>query len=142
MSHRLSALRQQLAQAQQLFPGLLEACFERTPLLPGSLYALRRKCGKKACRCTRGQLHESTVLSYRGQGRAQNIIPASEHLDALRAMTQHYRQCRQARVQLRRWFANLLQLLDALQTERVQLGNAQFHKLRAAPARKSSPSRS
>jgi hypothetical protein len=142
MSHPLSSLRQQLDQAQQLLPGLLEAGFERTPLLPGSLYTLRRKCGKKTCRCTRGQLHESTVLSYRGQGRSQNIIPAAEHLDTLRPMTQHYRQCRQARVQLRRWFANLLQLLDTLQTERIQLGNAQFDKLRAASARTAPPSRS
>jgi hypothetical protein len=55
-------------------------------------------------------------------------------------MTQHYRQCRQARVQLRRWFANLLQLLDALHIERIQLGNAQFNKLRAASARTSPPS--
>lgn len=45
-------------------------------------------------------------------------------------MTQHYRRCRQTRVQLRRWFAQVLQLIDALQAERVQLGNAQFRKLR------------
>jgi len=142
MSQRLSSLRRQLDHAQQLLPGLLEVCFERTPLLPGSLYTLRRKCGKPSCHCTRGALHESTILSYRGQGRSQNIAPASEHLDALRTMTGHYRQCRQARVQLRRWFAQLLQLVDALQAERVQLGNAQFRQLRAASAPKSPPSRS
>ena len=130
MSQPLSPLRQQLAQARQFFPSLLEACFERTPLLPGSVYNLRRKCGKPSCHCTRGQLHESTVLSYRGQGRSQNLATAPEHLDVLRTMTQHYRRCRQARVQLRRWFAQLLQLVDALQAERVQLGNAQFRKLR------------
>src|SRR5437763_490048 len=120
MTQRLSSLRQQLAQAQHLLPGLLEVCFERTPLLPGTLYALRRKCGKTACRCTRGQLHQSTVLSYRGEGRSQNISPAAEQVDSLRTMTQHYRQCRQTRVQLRRWFAHLLQLVDALQDARVQ----------------------
>jgi hypothetical protein len=130
MSQPLSSLRQQLAQARQLLPSLLEACFERTPLLPGSVYTLRRKCGKPSCHCTRGQLHESTILSYRGQGRSQNLATAPEHLDALRTMTQHYRRCRQTRVQLRRWFAQVLQLIDALQAERVQLGNAQFRKLR------------
>ncbi len=140
MTQRLSSLRQQLARAQQLLPGLLEVCFERTPLLPGFLYTLRRKCGKPSCHCTRGHLHESTILSYRGQGRSQNISPASEHLDALRTMTGHYRQCRQARVQLRRWFAQLLGLVDALQAERVGLGNAQFRQLRAASARTSPPS--
>jgi hypothetical protein len=137
MNQRLSSLRRQLDQAQQLLPGLLEACFERTPLLPGSVYTLRRKCGKPACHCTCGHLHESTILSYRGEGRSQNISPAAEQVDSLRAMTQHYRQCRQARVQLRRWFAQLLQLVDALQAARVQLGNAQFKKQRAAKARPS-----
>lgn len=137
MNQRLSSLRLQLDQAQQLLPGLLQACFERTPLLPGSVYSLRRKCGKPTCRCSRGELHESTVLSYRGEGRSQNLIPAAEHLDSLCRMTQDYRQCRQARVQLRRWFAQLLQLVDALQAARVQLGNAQFRKQRAAKARRS-----
>jgi hypothetical protein len=140
MTQRLSSLRQQLAQAQQLLPGLLEACFERTPLLPGTLYTLRRKCGKPACRCTRGQLHQSTVLSYRPDGRSQNISPAAEHVDSLRAMTQHYRQCRQTRVQLRRWFTQLLQLVDALQDARVQLGNAEFRKQHPASPRSSSSS--
>src|SRR5882724_44769 len=141
MTQRMSSLRRQLDQAQQLLPGLLEACFERTPLLPGTLYTLRRKCGKSACHCTRGHLHESTVLSYRGEGRSQNISPAAEQVDSLRVMTQHYRQCRQARVQLRRWFAQLLQLVDALQAARVQLGNAQFRKQRPASARPAPPSR-
>src|SRR5882724_10665793 len=137
MNQRLSSLRQQLTQVQQLLPGLLEVCFERTPLLPGTLYTLRRKCGKPSCRCTRGHLHESTVLSYRGQGRSQNISPAAEHLDALRTMTQHYRQCRQTRVQLRRWFAQILQLVDALQAARVQRGDSQFRKLCPAKVRQS-----
>jgi hypothetical protein len=57
-------------------------------------------------------------------------------------MTQHYRQCRQARVHLRRWFAQLLQLVDTLQDARVQLGNAQFRKQRPVKANPSSPSRS
>ena len=140
MTQRLSSLRQQLAQVQQLLPGLLEVCFERTPLLPGTLYTLRRKCGKPACRCTRGQLHHSTVLSYRGEGRSQNISPAAEHVDSLRAMTQHYRQCRQTRVQLRRWYAQLLGLVDALHDARVQLGNAQFRKQRPGSARPAPPS--
>jgi hypothetical protein len=140
MNQHLSSLRQQLAQAQQLLPGLLEVCFERTPLLPGSVYTLRRKCGKPSCRCARGHLHPSTVLSYRGEGRSQNISPAAEHVDSLRIMTEHYRQCRQARVQLRRWFVQLLQLVDALQDARVQLGNAQFRQQLPPKASSSSPS--
>lgn len=142
MNHRLSSLRSQLHHAQQLLPGLLEACFTREPLLPGSLYTLRRKCGKPSCRCSRGELHESTVLSYRGQGKPRNLAPAPEHLPALRDLTDHYRRCRQARAQLVRWQRQLLNIVDALQAARVQLGEAEFHKCCAPPARSSRSSRS
>ena len=142
MNHRLSSLRSQLHHAQQLLPGLLEACFTREPLLPGSLYTLRRKCGKPSCRCSRGELHESTVLSYRGQGKPRNLAPAPEHLPALRDMTDHYRRCRQARAQLVRWQRQLLNIVDALQAARVQLGEAEFHKCCAPAARSSRSSRS
>lgn len=142
MNHRLSSLRSQLRQAQQLLPSLLEACFAREPLLPGSLYTLRRKCGKPSCRCSRGQLHESTVLSYRGQGKPRNLAPAPEHLPALRAMTDDYRTCRQARARLVRWQRQLLVIVDALQATRVQLGEAEFQKRCAPHPRPSRSSRS
>ena len=142
MNHRLSSLRSQLLQAQQLLPGLLEACFAREPLLPGSLYTLRRKCGKPSCRCSRGELHESTVLSYRGQGKPRNLTTAPEHLPALRAMTDHYRTCRQARARLVRWQRQVLDLVDALQAARVQLGEAEFQQRGAPQPRPSRSSRS
>ena len=142
MNQRLSSLRSQLRQALELLPDLLEPCLGREPLLPGSLYTLRRKCGKPSCRCNRGELHESTVLSYRGQGRPRNISPAPECLEALRNLTDPYRRCRQARAQLVRWQRQLLQLVDELEAVRVQLGEAPFHKLCPAPVRKTRSPRS
>jgi hypothetical protein len=140
MSQQLSALRSQLLQAQQRLPQLLEECLGREPLLPGSLYSLRRKCGKPNCRCSRGDLHESTVLSYRGQGRPRNISPRPEQLGSLRTMTYDYRRCRQARAHLVRWQRQLLKLVDALQAARVQEGEAEFRKMRVPPPVKRSHS--
>lgn len=128
MTQRLSSLRSQLSQAQQQLSGLLEDCFGRELLLPGSLYTLRRKCGKPNCRCTRGELHESTVLSYRGQGRPQNISPPPEQIDRLRQWTDDYRRVRQARAQLVRWQRELLKLVDALEAARVQQAEVEFQK--------------
>jgi hypothetical protein len=138
MNHQLSSLRSQLRQVQQLLPSLLEACLAREPILPGSLYLLRRKCGKPSCHCARGELHESTVLAYRGQGRPRNISPAPEQLETLKNLTDHYRRCRTARAQLVRWQRRLLELVDDLLDARVRLGQAQFQKLQppaAAPHR-------
>jgi len=133
MNQQLSSLRSQLLKVQQQLPQLLEDCLGREPLLPGSIYTLRRKCGKPNCRCTRGQLHESTVLSYRGQGRPRNVSFLPQQLEALRTMTQHYRRCRQARAKLVCWQQQLLTLVDALEAARVQQGEAEFRKLREAP---------
>jgi hypothetical protein len=134
MNQTLSSLRSQLVKAQSQLPQLLEACLGREPLLPGSLYTLKRKCGKPNCRCSRDELHQSTVLSYRGQGRPQNISPPTEQIESLRAMTQHYRRCREARAKLVRWQRQLLTVVDALQAARVQLGEAEFRKLRQSSA--------
>jgi hypothetical protein len=128
MSQAISSLRSELLKAQQQLPQLLEACLAREPLLPGSFHTLRRKCGKPNCRCNRGELHESTVLSYRGQGRPRNISPLPEQFDSLRAMTHDYRRCRQARAKLVRWQRQLLKLVDALEAVRVQQGEAVFRK--------------
>lgn len=138
MTQRLSSLRSQLMLAQQQLADLLEDWCAREPLLPGSLYTLRRKCGKPNCRCTRGELHESTVLSYRGQGRPRNISPSPEQIDTLRTMTDDYRRVRQARAKLVRWQRQLLKFVDALETARVQLGEAKFQKGRSAAKPRSS----
>jgi hypothetical protein len=140
MNQQLSSLRSQLLALQHQLPQLLEACLARAPLLPGSLYTLRRKCGKPNCHCSRGELHESTVLSYRGQGRPRNISPPPGQLDSLRAMTHDYRRCRQARAQLVRWQRQLLKLVDALEAARIQQGETEFRKLRVSPAVKKSRS--
>ena len=140
MNQQLSSLRSQLLKLQEQLPHLLEDCLARGPLLPGSLYNLRRKCGKPNCRCSRGELHESTVLSYRGQGRPRNISPPAEQLESLRSMTHAYRRCRQARAKLVRWQRQLLTLVDALEAARVEQGEAEFRKLGISPSVKKSRS--
>jgi hypothetical protein len=140
VNQQLSSLRSQLLKLQEQLPHLLEDCLGREPLLPGSLYTLRRKCGKPNCRCTRGKLHESTVLSYRGNGRPRNISPPAEQLESLRSMTHAYRRCRQARAKHVRWQRQLLTLVDALEAARVEQGEAEFRKLGISASEKKSRS--
>jgi hypothetical protein len=113
MNRQLSDLRSQLRQTQQELQALLEAFLGRESLLPGSVYILRRKCGKKNCHCARGELHESTVLSYRGQGRTQNVSPPPEQIQTLRKLTGDYRHCRQARAQLVRLQQQMLKVVES-----------------------------
>jgi len=59
----LSRVRQLLGQ-----PGLLH----------GSLRVNRRRCGKRGCRCTKGQLHAGVLLAVMQRGRQVSLyVPAA-----------------------------------------------------------------
>jgi len=131
MPHDLSSLRSQVLDLKQQLPALLESFLAREPFLPGSLYTLRRRCGKPTCRCARGELHASIVLSYRGQGRPQNITLPPEQLREVRRLTEDYRTFRKARTQLVRLVRQLQDLLDRIEAARVEEGKRRFQKLRS-----------
>jgi Family of unknown function (DUF6788) len=135
MPQDISSLRSQLHARQQQLHTLLESFLGREPLLPGSLYTLRRRCGKPNCRCAQGELHASTVLSYRGQGQPQNFTPLPEQLPDVRQLTDAYRRFRKARTQLLRLQRQLLTLIDRIEAARVKQGERQFQKLRALTSR-------
>jgi len=135
MTHDLSSLRSQLNATQRQIETLLDAFLGRDSLLPGSLYTLRRRCGKPGCRCAHGPLHASIVLSYRGQGRPRNITPLPEQLPAVQKLTDHYRRFRQARTQLLRLQRHMLTLVDRIAAARVQQGERAFRNLPAPSSR-------
>jgi len=142
MTSQLNTLCAQLLDRHAQLRTLLEPVLDPQPLLAGSLYTLRRRCGKPSCRCARGQLHSSTVLSYRGQGRPQTISPLPDQLPRLQKLTDAYRRFRQARTQLVRLHHEVHALLDRIEAARIQQGEHQFQRLRSAAARRRSRTRS
>lgn len=139
MNQVLSSLRSQILQLQLHLPELLQSALGREPLLQGSIYTLRRKCGKPSCRCQRGELHASTILSHRAKGRTRSLSPKPEHLNDLKTMTDRYRRCREDRAELVRWQKQLLQLVDEIENARVQLGENELQKLSLTPRKTRSP---
>ncbi len=132
MPRDLSSLRSQVLDLERQLPEILESFLGREPLLPGSLYTLRRRCGKPACHCARGELHASTVLSYRGEGRPRNITLPPEQLREVRKLTEDYRALRKARTQLLRLVRQLLERLDRIEAARIEEGERRFQKLRSS----------
>lgn len=131
MPHNLSSLRLQLRDLQQQLPPLLDTFLGRQPILQGSLYTLRRRCGKPSCHCAGGELHASTVLAYRGQGGPRNVTPTPAQLPAVRELTAEYRRFRQARTQLLRFQRQLLAIIDRIEALRVEQGERRFAELRS-----------
>ena len=59
-------------------------------VLRGSLVVFRRKCGKPACRCTQGQLHEGPALSYSVAGKTHVLTLRDEDVPEVTAALARY----------------------------------------------------
>ena len=64
-------------------------------MLPGNVFALRRKCGKPGCHCATGDPHETPALAYPHGGRTKTLTLANADLDEVRAAVARYQAARQ-----------------------------------------------
>ena len=116
-----SQVRKQLQLHQRELNDLLRVLKQRRPLIRGSVYNLRRKCGKDVCRCQDGFLHESWVLSIPENGhKRMRVIPEGRRMQ-WQSMTERYRRFRRARSQLVKLFAEIIKLIDELENDRTVL---------------------
>ena len=139
MSAEMSSARARALALAGQARALVESLLGREPLLPGSLYTLRRRCGKPGCRCTRGELHATPMLSYRGQGKPQNVTPRPGELATLRALTEAYQRFRRGRTQGLRLVREMRAILERLEGLRVEEGERRFRALLARRDRRGSP---
>lgn len=118
---RLSRLRQSLVRRRDEANQLLKVFLGRDPLARGTIYELRRKCGKPTCCCaTAGQLHAVTVLSVSEEGRTRlRALPPGE-IAALRVLTARYQRFRRARARLVKVHRQMVAIIDQLAAARRQ----------------------
>ena len=116
-----SQVRKELQLRQRELGDLLRVLKQRRPLIRGSVYNLRRKCGKDVCRCQDGFLHESWVLSVPEKGRKRmRIIPKGKRIQ-WQSMTERYRRFRRTRAQLVKLFTEIIKLIDERENDRTVL---------------------
>jgi hypothetical protein len=120
MSELASGLRQQLWLAYRAQARTLRALQGEAPMVQGSLYLLRRKCGKPNCRCTRGQLHATWVLTRSEAGRSRLYPVPADQRGRLRPLTREYRRWQRTRALLIKQSARLVGLIDQLADQRLQ----------------------
>ena len=115
---RFSRLRQALRRLAEELPQLVEPMLGDRPLIKGSVYEIKRRCGKSGCRCTRGELHKSMVLSASEQGRTKlRVIPRGS-LRAVRRKVAAYQQIRRARARLVKIHQKMLEIMDEIEALR------------------------
>lgn len=116
----ISALRKQLWQVYRNLARTVESLQRAEPMVPGSFYLLRRKCGKPNCRCTRGDLHKRWVITRSEEGKDCIYGVPTEQRAQLRRLTGEYRRWQRARAVLVKRQQELLQRVDQLAEKRIQ----------------------
>lgn len=89
------------------------------PIVQGSFYLLRRKCGKPNCRCATGPLHATYVLTRSEQGKDRLYTVPKEQRAHVRKWAAEYRRYQRARAVLARRQARLLALVDQMAEQRL-----------------------
>lgn len=114
MPAELSALRQRLWRQYRALAALLRTMTSQGQITPGSFYLLRRQCGKPSCRCARGHLHATWVLtrSEAGLHKLYSVPPQQRGLVRQRAA--NWRRYQRARARLLQQIAALVALADQI----------------------------
>ena len=68
---KFSRLRQALLHLSNETKGLIEPFFSERPVIKGTAYELKRRCGKPGCKCARGEFHARMVVSASEGGKTR-----------------------------------------------------------------------
>src|SRR5438309_11953516 len=63
-------------------------------IVRGSLFTLRRRCGKPSCHCASEQGHESPALAYPEGGKTKTMTLGAEDVEAVHAALARYNAAR------------------------------------------------
>jgi hypothetical protein len=115
-----SRIRQSLTRLAQEIVELVPVFLERHPIVKGTVYEQRRKCGKPNCACASGEPHRTMILSRSEGGRTRLISIPPGRLGELERLTGRYQCFRRARARLGRLYQQMIELLDQLEASRRQ----------------------
>jgi hypothetical protein len=135
MKANLSRQRRRLWQVWRTAERLVRRMQRAEAMCPGSLYLLRRRCGKPTCRCRQGELHATWVVTRSERGRVRLYRVTDEERAAVRRLTEQYRQWQRARAALVKSMRELVRQLDALAEGRLQPWPAAEKEAADGPAR-------
>ena len=114
-----SRVRQRIAQLVQQRESAEHVLLGRKELLKGTVTEVQRMCGKPGCKCTKGDKHVCYQLSQSVEGRTRTQNVPRNQLETVRHLTDHYRRFRQARAAWVRLNAQIIELINQLESVRT-----------------------
>lgn len=115
---KFSHLRQTLLHLAGEIEGLVKPLFSDRPVIKGTAYELKRKCGKPGCKCARGELHTRMVVSASERGKTKlQVIPRGALVE-VQAKVRRYQELRRVRARLGEIYRRMLMVMDEMEAMR------------------------
>src|SRR4030067_2045915 len=91
---KFSRLRQSLVHLVREMKQLGDPFFSDRPVIKGTAYELRRRCGKPGCKCAQGELHARMVVSASEGGKTRLQVIPRGFLVEVQAKGRRYQELR------------------------------------------------
>lgn len=115
---KFSHLRQSLKRLSDEASKLIEPSFSDKPVVKGSVYELKRKCGKPGCKCAQGELHSRMVLSASEMGKTRLRVIPHGFLVEVKIKVRCYQELRRARSRLVEVHRKMIRVMDEMEVMR------------------------
>jgi hypothetical protein len=112
---KFSRLRQTLLHLSDDLKRLIEPFFSDRPVIKGTVYELKRRCGKPGCKCTQGQLHCRMVVSASEKGKTKLQVIPHGFLAEVQNQVRRYQELRRARTRLVEVHRKMLRVMDEME---------------------------
>ncbi|MBI4368845.1 MAG: hypothetical protein HY547_01300 [Elusimicrobia bacterium] len=99
--------------------GLLKVLLRLEPLIVGTVYDVKRRCGKPSCHCAGKPAHPQTLLIYMEKGNRRCRFVRRQDAEKVRLLWLRYKECKKA------W-----QDIRAINQRELRLLKVQIHKRR------------
>jgi len=120
MKAQPARIRQRLWVAYRQMGRVLRRVQRVGVMTPGSLYLLRRRCGKATCRCARGELHATWVVTRSERGRIRLYVVSPIERSWVRQLTGEYRLYQRGRARLAKLAGGLLAGIDQIAAQQEE----------------------
>ena len=115
---KFSQLRQTLLHLASEIEGLVKPLFSDRPVIKGTAYELKRRCGKPGCKCARGELHTRMVVSASEKGKTKlQVIPRGALVE-VQTKVRRYQDLRRVRARLGEIYRKMLKVMDEMEAMR------------------------
>jgi hypothetical protein len=112
---RYSRFRQSLLHLAEEVRQLIEPFFSDRPAIKGTVYELKRRCGKPGCKCAQGDLHARMVVSASEEGRTRLQVIPHGFLVEVQGKVRRYQELRRARARLVEVHRKMLKVMDEME---------------------------